>query len=41
MKEGFILINFVMFGIILSPIIAYCIHKIISKCINEEYKKLQ
>lgn len=39
MKEGFILISFVMFGMILSPIIAYCIHKIISKCINKEYKR--
>lgn len=28
-----------MFGMILSTIIAYCIHKIISKYINEEYKR--
>ena len=31
----FILISFVMFGMILSPITAYCIHKIISKYIND------
>ena len=27
-----------MFGMILLPITAYCVHKIISKYINEEYK---